>query len=83
MPFYRINAGPAALDNGATTPLSTMFSLAEVLDRKVLSGEYYGNDYIEVPDSPEEQRIAEELLNDAKLPWERVDDLPYQLRGSA
>lgn len=83
MSFYKINAGTRALDQGCKAPLSTLFSLAEVLNTGVLSGVTYGDDYIAVPESPEDKAIAEELLNEPKLIWEIVPTLPYYLAGYA
>lgn len=80
MPYYRINAGPMAVDNGARAPLSTLFGLADLTHQKVITGEYYGQDYLRVPAAEADRVVLEELLNESKLIWEKVEELPYDLR---
>lgn len=81
MQFYQINAGHLAVDNGSIAPLSALFALGDILDQKVISGEYYGQDFLIVPEDPEIRTIAEELMTERKLIWKVVDELPYWLRG--
>lgn len=80
MPFYRINAGPMAVDNGAKAPLTTLFHLANVTDQKVITGEYWGQDYLRVPENEDDKAALESLLNETKLVWELVEDIPHNLK---
>lgn len=79
--FYRINAGPMAVHHGAVSPLKTMFDLAKLLDTNVIAGEHYGQDFIKAPLNEEEQQVVEQLLTEAKLPFEKVQKLPHHLAG--
>lgn len=79
--FYQINAGPIAVQNRAVSPLKTMFDLAKLLDTNVIAGEHYGQDFIKAPRSEEEQQVVEQLLIEAKLPFEKVQKLPHNLAG--
>lgn len=60
-----IHCGHAALDNGAVAPVKTMFAIAAAADTTVLTGEYYGDDRIEV--SEENLPTVIELLEEACL----------------
>lgn len=77
--YYKVNAGPRAVDNGAIYPLSKMFAIAEVADQKVLKGQYYGDDYLTVPLDEGKRKAVEELLTEEKLIWEIVDSLPSHI----
>lgn len=74
--YYRINAGHLAVDNGAVAPLSKLTRIAELLGQKVGWGEYYGQDYLLVPENPSDKQVVEEILTEEKLVWEVVDRLP-------
>ena len=77
--YYKVNAGPRAVDNGAIYPLSKMFAIAEAADQKVLKGQYHGDDYLAVPLDEGKRKAVEELLTEEKLIWEIVDSLPSHI----
>lgn len=77
--YYKVNAGPRAVDNGAIGPLSKLFDIAALADQKVLKGQYYGDDYLTVPLDEGKRNAIEELLTEEKLIWEIVDSLPSHI----
>jgi hypothetical protein len=75
-----INAGYAALDNGAVAPLSKLFDIASLADQPVITGLGYGDDYLFVPRNPEKKQAIEDLLTGENLIWEIVDSLPNHIQ---
>jgi hypothetical protein len=74
--FYRINAYLSA-QNGAKGSMNIMTDLAHILDTRVLWGGNYNDDFIRCPSTDEGRAMAETLMDEAKLVYEKVERLPY------
>jgi hypothetical protein len=61
----RIHSGHLSCDNGAIGPINVYFDLAKLFDVPALTGNYYGDDRLEIP--TEQLAIAEELLQEHSM----------------
>lgn len=80
MPFYKINAGVASVHNGAKFPLTVLLQLADSMDQKVIPDRSYGEDFLPVPEDSTKRQAVEEILEEEKLIWEIVPELPGHLK---
>lgn len=60
-----IHAGHLSLDNGAHGPLTCYFNFAKLLGVPADTGQYYGDDRLQVQDA--DLPVIEELLHDHKM----------------
>lgn len=60
-----IHAGGLSLDNGAYAPRTTFFNIAKAIGIEPYTGEFDGDDYIEIEDA--QWPVVESLLKDSKM----------------
>lgn len=77
--YYKINAGHAAVDQGAKAPLNKLFLIAELADQRVMTGDNYGDDYLHVPLDTNKRKAMEDLFDEEKLIWSITEHLPRHI----
>jgi hypothetical protein len=75
--FYKFNHF-ASVRNGSNGPLNQMQPLASLIDKDVMWGQSHHTDCIEAPHLLEDQLAFEEILDELKLSYENVPELPWQ-----
>ncbi|MCC5610741.1 hypothetical protein LC612_29350 [Nostoc sp. CHAB 5834] len=60
-----IHTGHLSVSNGAVFPLSQYFDFAKLLGQAPITGEYYGDDAIDIPDA--DWPVAEQILLESKM----------------
>lgn len=56
---------------------SSMFQLRDLAQTQLITGEYWGNDYLVAPTNEEDCKALEELMNGEGIYYEVVNKLPY------
>jgi len=73
--FYRLNPRMDSRSHAAS-----MFDVASCMNMKLITGGSWGDDYLVAPVEEEERKLVEELLHGDGIFFERVSELPIDLR---
>lgn len=81
MAFIHFNL-PLSLSAGAVGPGRVIRDIAAAADLPLYWGSdgHYGSDYMGLPAEPADSDIVLALLNDSKMHFAVVDELPYNMR---
>lgn len=84
MPFIHFNL-PLSLKAGAEYPGRVIRDIAGAASLPLYWGPHghYGNDYMGVPTSDVDYELVKEMLDKAKIHWNIVEQLPYDMRFMA